>query len=151
MKAALPQLSASDAFGALDQVDALVFLTVEGEDGGTLLGRGPSADLIAAYGIDVPSLLTQLEITGEVGQVRTLPLPPLAGDDRWAHLPRTVMFAGIGTSTNDTGSARLAGAGLIRACNPGSTIAVAGFDATSDAVVTAFGEGILLGAYRHPF
>ncbi len=151
MKPKLPHLSAVDAFGALDEVDALAFLTTS-EEGGSVLTSGAAGDLIAAYGVDLPSTLRQLRVTGECAQVRTLTLPPLAGDDRWAHLPATVMFVGIGGegARDHWAQARRAGAALARALEPGATAAVAGFDEIDDDAAAAFAEGVHLGAYRHP-
>src|SRR5690625_7665901 len=95
MKLELPRLSAADAFGALENVQTLAFLTTT-EGGGKILTDGAAADLIAAYGVDLPATVRQPDITGETGQIRPMALPPLAGADRWAHRPATPMLAGIG-------------------------------------------------------
>lgn len=155
MKPELPRLSAADAFGALENVQTLAFLTTT-EGGGKILTDGAAADLIAAYGVDLPATVRQLDITGETGQIRTMALPPLAGDDRWAHLPATLMFVGIGSPEDSpaeesaTSRARRAGGAFARALRPGVAAAVAGFDDRGEQVATAFGEGIHLAAYRHP-
>ncbi|HLS00953.1 MAG TPA: leucyl aminopeptidase family protein [Beutenbergiaceae bacterium] len=150
MKTELPHLSVTDSYGALDGVDALVFITTTTQEG-PVVTTGVAGDLIAAYGIDVPATVTQLSITGEVGQVKTLPLPPLVGDDRWAHLPPMIVFVGLGEGANCGDRARQAGGALARALPPDSVAAVAGLDALSPASVSGLAQGILLGAYRHPF
>src|SRR5690625_7578572 len=94
MKPELPRLSAADAFGALENVQTLAFLTTT-EGGGKILTDGAAADLIAAYGVDLPATVRQLDLTAETGQIRTMALPPLARDDRWTLLPATLMFDGL--------------------------------------------------------
>lgn len=151
MKISLPFISAETSRGALDGATTLAFLVSQGEPE-PLLSDAPSGDLFAAYGVDLPSTLELLKVTGKVGEVRTLTLPPLAADDRWAHLPATVLFVGVGpTSGSGVGEDfRRAGAALARALAPESVAAVAGFSSVEPAVVTAFSEGVLLGSYRHP-
>lgn len=151
MKTKLPHLSSADPFGALDGADTLAFFTTT-TDGGTILTGGQAGDLLAAYGIDVPATTRHLSITGTGGEVRSLTLPPLAGDDRWAHLPATIMFVGIGQNTEqaDWSHLRDAGGEFSRKLNPDSTVAVAGWDDLEPPAATTFTEGVLLGSYRHP-
>lgn len=143
---ALPRVTATDSYGALEGVTTLTFLAA-GE--GEVSTAGTAGDLIAAYGVDLPVTLRQLRVSGEVGQVRTLTLPPLAGDDRWAHLPTTVKFVGIGGGRS-TDELRRAAAGLTRGMTPQETVAVAGFDELDADHAAAFAEGVLLAAYTHP-
>src|SRR5690625_2464546 len=151
MKTELPRISVTDSYGALDGVDTLVFITTSTNDG-SVLTRGVAGDLIASYGVDVPATISQLGISGEVGQVKTLTLPPLTGDDRWAHLPATVMFIGIGEGETGLGDrARHAGGALARALQPAAVAAIAGLDELATQAVTAFAEGVALGLYKHPF
>lgn len=150
MSSTLPRLAATDSFGGLEGVDTLAFL-VSSDDGGRVLTRGQAGDLIAAFGVDLPATLIQLRVSGQTGQIRTLNLPPLAGDDRWAHLPGTVMFVGVGDGTQGHGAqSREAGASLLRALPPGATAAVAGFEELTAGETSAFTEGVLLAAYTHP-
>lgn len=152
MTAAQPRLSTTDAFGALDGVDALALLVAPAPvdaSGPVLIGTGPSADLAAGYGLDLAATFAQHEVTGAAGQVVTLPLPRIAGDDRWSQLPQVVVFAGLGEG--DAATARRTGAALARAVKPDSTVAVGDFAGLADEVVAAFAEGLALASYRHPY
>ncbi|QGH70287.1 M17 family metallopeptidase [Pseudactinotalea sp. HY158] len=149
MTAALPLLSATDAFGALDGVDALVLLVAPGEDAPELLpGSGAGADLAAGFGLDLAGTLARLEVTGAAGQAVSLPLPVIADDDRWAQFPPLLLFAGGDGSAVD---ARRAGAAIARAARPGQVVAIADLAGLTDPAATALVEGLVLASYRHPF
>ncbi|MCU1430995.1 MAG: leucyl aminopeptidase [Actinotalea sp.] len=151
---------ASSGLLADDDVDALVLPVAPGAPGAPGDGdegdegvqpRSGTADAAARYGIDLGDLAERLELTGAAGEASTVQLPRAIGSATalpWSSLPRRVIFLGVGGGT--PADLRRAGAAVARSTRGLRRVVTTAADDAGPQGTTAFVEGYLLGAYRHP-
>lgn len=135
-----------------DDVDALVLpVAPAGEDDEGVQPRSGVADATVRYAIDLAELADRQKHSGASGDAQTIDLPrPVAGGDPlpWSGLPSRIVLVGIGAAEPD--DMRRAGAAVARATRGlRRVVSTVGADA-GPAATTAFVEGYVLAAYRHP-
>lgn len=135
-----------------EDVDALVVPVARaGEDDEGVQPRSGTTDAAVRYGIDLAELADRARLSGAAGEQHTVTLPrAIAGgsDLPWSGLPHRVVLVGIGAGA--PGDLRRAGAAVAKATRGLRTVVSTVGGDTGPAGTTAFVEGYLLGAYRHP-
>jgi leucyl aminopeptidase len=144
-------LGAGDITSVEVSADVLLLPVAPAAEGEGVDPRDGTADAAARYGVDLADLADRVRATGAAGETATVELPrsssravPLP----WDRLPARLVLVGVGRGT--TTDLRRAGAAVARATRGvGTAISLVGASAPDEGV-TAFVEGYLLGAYRHP-
>lgn len=111
--------------------------------------RVGATEAAVRYGIDLGDLAERLRADGSAGSTWTIQLPRAAGEASlpWDGLPPRLVLVGVGAGTIT--DLRRAGAAVARASTGLGRVATT-VASGADEGASAFVEGYLLGAYRHP-